>query len=132
VDARVGAVPGEYCPGAFSVNARGTAKLVGTSQRITRDAWLFSSLIMVSGEERVRPVLTEVYAHLGQPFDPASAGSLAGEVPGLDTETVERALLDDYVGCQADGDLDLQPLDELTTGRARQLSGQYRVMDAFS
>src|SRR5688500_370804 len=32
VDARVGAVPGEYCPGAHSVNARGSVKLVGTAQ----------------------------------------------------------------------------------------------------
>src|SRR5256885_14457761 len=33
VDARVGEVPGEYCPGAWSVNARGATKLVGTGDR---------------------------------------------------------------------------------------------------
>lgn len=38
IDARVGSVPGGYCPGAFRVNARETAKLVGTPQRITKDA----------------------------------------------------------------------------------------------
>ncbi|MCL2583773.1 MAG: hypothetical protein FWE35_15120 [Streptosporangiales bacterium] len=124
VDARVGAVPGEYCPGAFSVNARGTAKLVGTSQRITKNAWLFSSLIILGGEERLRPVLAEVYAGLGQPFDPASAGSLAGEVPALDAGTVEQAIL---AGYQADGDLSLQPLGEEVTALARDLSGQYQA-----
>src|SRR4051794_20058396 len=46
IDARVGAVPGEYCPGAHSVNARGVVKLVGTGQRVVRNAWLFSTLIV--------------------------------------------------------------------------------------
>lgn len=124
VDARLGAVPGEYCPGAFSVNARGTAKLVGTSQRIVKDAWLFSSLIVVDGEDRLRPVLTEVYAHLGQPFDPASAGSLAGELPALDAGTVERALLAD---CQPDANLSPEPLGEPVLALARHLSGQHLI-----
>lgn len=126
VDARVGAVPGEYCPGAFSVNARGTAKLVGTSQRITKNAWLFSSLVIVSGAGRLRPMLAEVYGHLGQPFDPASAGSLAAEVPALDAGTVERAIL---AGYQADGELSPQPLGQEIVARARELSGQYQVAD---
>jgi lipoate-protein ligase A len=124
VDARVGAVPGEYCPGAFSVNARGTAKLAGTSQRIVKDAWLFSSLVVTGGEDRLRPVLAEVYAHLGQPFDPASVGSLAGELSSLDADMVERALLADY---EADGDLSPGPLDEPTLDLARDLSDRYRI-----
>ena len=40
VDARVGEVPGEYCPGAFSVNARGRVKLIGTAQRLVKEAAL--------------------------------------------------------------------------------------------
>lgn len=126
VDARVGAVPGEYCPGAFSVNARGTAKLVGTSQRITKNAWLFSSLIIIGGEERLRPVLAGVYTGLGQPFDPASAGSLSGEVPGLDAGVVEQAILADY---RAGGELRPRPLSGDVTDLARQLSAQYQVAD---
>ena len=38
VDARVGEVPGEYCPGEFSVNARGRVKLIGAAERIIRGA----------------------------------------------------------------------------------------------
>ena len=34
VDARVGEIPGEYCPGAWSVNARGRTKLAGIGQRL--------------------------------------------------------------------------------------------------
>jgi lipoate-protein ligase A len=131
IDARLGAVPGEYCPGAFSVNARGTAKLVGTSQRIVRNAWLFSSLVVVGGEHRLRPVLAEVYTHLGQPFDPASVGSLTSELASLDTGIVERALLADYqaAGGPDPEPLDPQPLAEPVLALARELAGQYRIPD---
>ena len=96
VDARVGPVPGEYCPGAHSVNARGTVKLVGTAQRAIKGAWLFSSLVVVGDEARLRPVLTEVYGHLGLPFDEASVGSLRDEQPALTVDVVERAVLAAY------------------------------------
>ena len=96
VAARLGPVPGEYCPGAHSVNARGEVKLVGTAQRILRRAWLFASLVMVADEAAVRPVLTEVYGHLGQDFDPMAVGSVSSENPVLDTETVAVALLEVY------------------------------------
>ena len=38
VDARVGEVPGEYCPGEHSVNARGRTKLAGLGQRVVAHA----------------------------------------------------------------------------------------------
>lgn len=96
VDARVGSVPGEYCPGEHSVNARGVVKLVGTAQRVVRGGWLFSSLVMVSDAERVRPVLGEVYAALEQEFDVDSVGSLAEEQSGLDVDQVQERLLASY------------------------------------
>jgi octanoyl-[GcvH]:protein N-octanoyltransferase len=98
VEARLGAVPGEYCPGAHSVNARGETKLVGTAQRVLRQAWLFASLVVVGDEAELRPVLREVYGHLGQPFDPMSVGSLSAENPALEVEQVTRALLDAFAG----------------------------------
>lgn len=96
VDARLGAVPGEYCPGAHSVNARGVEKLVGTAQRMVPGAWLFSSLVVVGDEDRLRPVLAEVYRRLGQEFDESSVGSLSREVPGLDVDAVEAAVVEAY------------------------------------
>lgn len=93
VDARVGPVPGEYCPGAHSVNARGRVKLVGTAQRVVRAASLTSALVMVGDTERVKPLLTDVYAALEQPFDAASVGSLEEERPGLDVAAARQALL---------------------------------------
>ena len=34
IDARVGELPNEYCPGKYSVNAEGRIKLVGVAQRM--------------------------------------------------------------------------------------------------
>jgi octanoyl-[GcvH]:protein N-octanoyltransferase len=96
VDARVGEVPGEFCPGSHSVNARGAVKLVGTAQRMVRGAWLFSAVAVVDGADRLRPLLTTVHEALGLPFSVASVGSLREEVPALGADDVESALLEAY------------------------------------
>src|SRR5207244_3654868 len=57
VDARVGDVPGEYCPGAHSVNARGGTKLMGVGQRIVSRAAHVGGVVVIGGAERVRAVL---------------------------------------------------------------------------
>ena len=121
IDARVGAVPGEYCPGAHSVNARGVVKLVGTGQRVVPNGWLFSALVVVGDDACLRPLLADVYRHLELPFDPASVGSLSTEVPGLTVETVERQLLDAY------GATDPQALDDATLELATSLAADHRV-----
>src|SRR5215203_6594930 len=62
VDALVGEVPGEYCPGAYSVNARGRVKLIGTAQRLVRGAALLGASIVVGDGPGIRAVLDDVYA----------------------------------------------------------------------
>lgn len=96
VDARVGEVPGEYCPGSHSVNARGVEKLVGTAQKVVGGAWLFSAVAILDDADVLRPLLDEVYRALDLPFDPVSVGALAREAPGLTVERLEAALLDGY------------------------------------
>jgi len=77
VDARVGEVPGEYCPGRFSVNAGGVAKIVGTAGRRVRGAILLGGSIIVADAESIRAVLAEVYSALGLPLDPATVAAAA-------------------------------------------------------
>jgi octanoyl-[GcvH]:protein N-octanoyltransferase len=77
VDARVGAVPGEYCPGDYSLGA-GRIKLVGIAQRIVRRAACTQGVLVVEGGDRVRAVLEPVYEALGLEWDPATAGDLGG------------------------------------------------------
>ena len=96
VDARVGEVPGEYCPGSHSVNARGVVKLVGTAQRMVRGAWLFSAVLVFEGAPVLRPLLRDVYGALDLPFYDRSVGSLSEEAPGLTLDKVEEAVLSAY------------------------------------
>ena len=64
VDARVGRVPDEFCPGDFTVNARGAVKLVGTAQRVVRHASLLAASVVVVDAGPVREVLRDVYRAL--------------------------------------------------------------------
>lgn len=89
-DARIGPVPGEYCPGEYSINAGGT-KIVGSAQRVTRDGWLFSTVVQVTGAARLREVLTAAYTELGYDFDPATVGALEDVVPGVTVPAVAAA-----------------------------------------
>ena len=124
IDARLGAVPGEYCPGAHSVNARGTAKLVGTSQRVIRDAWLFSALVVVDDRELIRSVLAEIYPNLDQPFDPDSVGTISDEAPGVSTGDVEGAISGCFGLCGIPDDD--RPEDRLVA-RAKELLHHHDV-----
>ena len=103
VDARVGEIPGEYCPGEFSVNARGKTKLIGAAQRIVRGAWLLSTVVVVDSGSRIKAVLEDVYAELGLEWDPATTGAVADEVPGVSVEDVREAILAEYAE-RADAD----------------------------
>ena len=123
IDARLGAVPGEYCPGAHSVNARGTAKLVGTAQRVVRNAWLFSALVVVDDREVIRSVLAEIYPNLGQPFDPDSVGTISDEAPGVSTGDVEGAI-SDALGLAASQD---DRPDDRLVARAKELLHHHDV-----
>lgn len=103
VRAAVGEIPGEYCPGEFSVHGTDPAngaqvKLVGTAQRVVGGGWLFSSVIVVEGSAPIRKVLTETYAALGLEWEPSTAGAADDLVPGLDVDAVEKALLETYAG----------------------------------
>ena len=91
VDAHVGELDGEYCPGTFSVHAGGV-KLAGTAQRSVRGASLLGAVVLVERGARLRAALVDVYAALGIAFDPRTAGAARDVVPGVDTPTVEAAL----------------------------------------
>ena len=69
-DARIGELPGEYCSGAWSVNVGGRTKVAGTAQRVVRGAALVTAVIVVTGGERVRAVLVDVYEALGLERNP--------------------------------------------------------------
>ncbi len=93
VDAQVGEVPGEYCPGAYSVNAGGGRKLMGVGQRVVRRAAHVGGVIAVGGHARGAALLERLYDALDYDLDPATIGSVEAEVPGTTPEAVVEALL---------------------------------------
>jgi octanoyl-[GcvH]:protein N-octanoyltransferase len=138
VDARVGEVPGEYCPGRWSVNAAGARKLAGTGQRVVAGGSHTGAVIVVDGAERVRSALEPVYAALGLEWDPGTVGAVEDELgagrfaAGASErrpsgaplwDAVRDALLAEYARR-----FELVPgeLDEETLALARRLAGEHR------
>jgi len=91
LDARVGEVAGEYCPGRWSVNAGGARKLAGIGQRVISGGAHVGTVIVAEDAAAVREVLKPVYAALGLAWDPATVGAV--ERPWAD---VRAAVLVEY------------------------------------
>jgi octanoyl-[GcvH]:protein N-octanoyltransferase len=124
IDARIGEVPGEYCPGTWSVNARGRTKLAGIGQRLISGAAHLGGVIVVRDAARVREVLTPVYRALGLDWDPATVGSAEDEVAGVEPDAVERSLLDEL---SARFDIAESELDPETMALAKRLEREHRA-----
>lgn len=77
LDARVGAVAGEYCHGEYSVNIGGRVKVMGVGQRVIQGAAHVGGVITVSQTERLRDTLVSIYRALDLEFEPETAGGVA-------------------------------------------------------
>jgi lipoate-protein ligase A len=124
VDARVGEVPGEYCPGRYSVNARGAVKLAGIGQRIVAGGSHTGVVLVVTGEQRINDVLRPVYDALELTWEPHVTGSVATESPGASWDAVRDALLAEYA---RDYELVEGSLDSETLALARSLAPEHRA-----
>jgi octanoyl-[GcvH]:protein N-octanoyltransferase len=124
VDARVGRVPREFCPGDYTVNAGGRVKLVGTAQRVVRHASLLAASVAVSRADALRAVLEDVYRALELDWDPATAGAIDDDLPEVGLDDVERAVLDAY---ESRAELVEAPLDAATLAAAERLLGRHEL-----
>ena len=125
-DARVGEVPGECCPGRWSVNTAGVRKLAGVGQRVVAGGSHTGAVIVVEGAERIREVLDPVYGALELSWDPATVGAVEDEVEGgfgSLWEAVRDALLEAYA---ARYELVDGTLDPDTLALARRLAPEHR------
>ncbi len=93
IEASVGEIPGEYCPGEFSVNHAGEIKLAGIGQRLVKGAAYLGGVLVVGDAERIRQVLVPVYDALDIEWSASTVGALDDLVPPLDTSTVADALV---------------------------------------
>jgi octanoyl-[GcvH]:protein N-octanoyltransferase len=98
VDARVGEIPGEYCPGAHSVNARGRTKLMGVGQRLVQHAAHVGGVVVVGGSDRIRQVLIPVYDALGLAWDPSTVGSLEDELGPIGWDAAAESIIEEFAG----------------------------------
>jgi octanoyl-[GcvH]:protein N-octanoyltransferase len=125
VDARVGEVAGEYCPGRYSVNARGAVKLAGIGQRVVGGGSHTGVVLVVAGERRINEVLEPVYEALGLDWEPAASGSVTTEAPDADWASVRDAIVTEYA---QDHHLEPAELDEDTLDLARELAAEHRAV----
>jgi octanoyl-[GcvH]:protein N-octanoyltransferase len=122
VDARIGEVPGEYCPGEWSVNARGRSKLAGIGQRIVAGAAHLGGVLVVRDADAVRDVLLPVYRALELDWDPATAGSVEDELGSAEMDAAEGALLTELA---ARYELEETELDSETLRLAETLEAEH-------
>ncbi len=92
VPSAIGEIPGEYCPGEFSVHHAGRIKLAGIGQRLGRSAAHVGGVLVVGNGSAVRDVLVPTYAALGIAWDPATVGSVDEVSPGLTVQDVVQAI----------------------------------------
>lgn len=123
IEASIGEIPGEYCPGEFSVSHNGSIKLAGIGQRLTKGAAHVGGVLVVGGSERIREVLVPVYGALEIPLDPSTIGALDDIHPALNIATVEDALI---AALGETTPLTTSTLDEETLDLARSLAPVHR------
>jgi len=124
-DARVGEVPGEYCPGAYSVNARGAVKLAGIGQRMIRGGAHMGGVVVASGGREVARVLEPVYRALELDWKPATSGSVSEEIGReVDPGELEEALIAELAKRYELVDAEI---DEETMRRAEQALEEARA-----
>ncbi|MCZ7533336.1 MAG: hypothetical protein M5U23_08030 [Acidimicrobiia bacterium] len=72
----VGEIPGEYCPGSYSVHIAGR-KVMGVGQRLIRNAAHVGGVVVVANSETINDVLIPIYRLLDLPLNPSVTGSVA-------------------------------------------------------
>jgi lipoate-protein ligase A len=119
LDARVGPVAGEYCPGEYSVNIGGQVKVMGVGQRVIRGGAHVGGVLTVAETPLLRETLTLIYQALEVEFQPETAGGIADFDPSLGVEDVMTAMLE--VLSEDGYDLDPQRFDASMRQEAEKL-----------
>ncbi|MEA1903007.1 MAG: hypothetical protein U9N56_05710 [Actinomycetota bacterium] len=94
IDSDIGELPGEYCPGRWSLSVAGRSKVMGVGQRLIRGAAHVGGVIVIDQGYRIREVLTPVYEALGLVWNPSTVGALTDVSPGLKVDDVATAVVE--------------------------------------
>ena len=93
IEARIGEIPREYCPGKYSVVGE-NVKFVGTAQRIMRGGWLLGGSVIVRNAAPVREVLGHVYQAMNVDMDQSTVAALNEYDSHLSVDDVIHSLTD--------------------------------------
>jgi lipoate-protein ligase A len=94
VEVEIGELPGEYCPGRFSLHLQGGPKVAGVAQRVISGASLTTAVLVVGGGDSLRATISDVYAALDLPVDTQLAGALSDRYPDVSVELILSSILD--------------------------------------
>lgn len=125
IPAAIGEVPGEYCPGAWSVNVAGRRKVAGIGQRLLRGAAHTGGVVVVDDAPAIVAALTPVYAALSLDWRPDTVGALRDHAP-VTWDGVRTAIAETFATTHT-----LVPweLDAPTLARAGALADEHRLED---
>jgi lipoate-protein ligase A len=87
----MGELPGEWCPGAWSVLV-GEVKVGGLAQRMIRGGAWAEAVVVVSGAGALRHALDEVQRALGVDWRPSTLAGLEDSLPGIGAADVRDVL----------------------------------------
>jgi hypothetical protein len=92
IEGRMGELPGEWCPGAWSVLV-GDVKVGGLAQRMIRGGAWAEAVVVVSGSQALRAALDGVQRALEIEWTPGTLGAIEDVAPGLTQAQFTGALI---------------------------------------
>jgi octanoyl-[GcvH]:protein N-octanoyltransferase len=92
IESEIGEIPGEYCPGEFSVNHRHRIKLMGVGQRLAKHAAHVGGVITVNRTDLLLRALIPVYRALELEWRPTTTGTLGDIEPAANNDSVLAVL----------------------------------------
>jgi lipoate-protein ligase A len=121
VDASIGELAREYCPGAYSVHIDGGGKVMGSGQRLARTAAQVAGMVVVDHADIVNNVLSPIYATLGIDMDPSVTGAVA-DAAEVEAGIIVSAIVEQF----ARGRETLQSrVDDTTMSLAREHQSEH-------
>lgn len=129
LDASIGRLPGEYCPGDHSIILDRKVKVAGLGQRMVSRAAHVGVVMTVSGAAELREVLIPIYGALGLELDPGTAGALGDGPDGPALEEVVQALITAF---GQETELAEVELDPRTSAAAQESAAVFRSLPTTS
>ena len=96
VEAEIGPVIGEYCPGKYSINSQGKFKLAGIGQRLAKNATYIGGVISYQQNLIAEQILALVYSTLNLELDPNSFGNIKTISPTVSYNALAQAILEEF------------------------------------